>query len=247
MGVPKPPRPPLSQPATEEANGSKNKRKRGFNEYQQQQHNNNDTDNDDSEYEIEEEEEEEDDDEEVEVEVKPIGNAVRVSGEVGSILKNHFIGFELDALPYYLEDVVLVVPEGHRLDVKPSVAIIKDVTTIKNEGVTVTGQRLYRPETAKKENGDRWKSDEARELFYSFDKYEFPADNVMHKCQVHFVPSSKKIPSANNYPGFIVQKVYDSASKKLIDLTNTGYEEYKQHEIDVLIMKTLSRIPNLEW
>lgn len=126
------------------------------------------------------------------------------------------------------------------------VYVKQDITATQDGSITVTGQRFYRPELAEKENEENWKSSEARELFYSFDKDEFPAESVMHKCLVHFVPPNKKVPSAKDHPGFIVQKVYNSVSKRLNGLLDTGYEACQQNEINVLIQNTIYRIPNLE-
>ncbi|KAL0297648.1 UNVERIFIED_CONTAM: hypothetical protein Sradi_6816900 [Sesamum radiatum] len=53
------------------------------------------------------------------------------------------------------------------------------------------------------------------------------------------------IPSRQKHPGFIVQKVYDTEQRKLFKLTDKDYEENKQHEIDVLVQKTLARLGDL--
>jgi len=52
----------------------------------------------------------------------------------------------------------------------------------------ITGQWFYRPDEAEKKGGGSWKSIDNRELFYSFHHDEVPAESVMHKCVVHFVP-----------------------------------------------------------
>ncbi|KAL8196241.1 hypothetical protein R6Q57_025241 [Mikania cordata] len=183
-----------------------------------------------------------DDDEEVGSEnLKPIGNVVRVSG-VGRWKRHHFNGFEADGVCYQLEDTVLVVQS---MNTKPSVAIMKDISTTHDGRITVTGQRFYRLEFAENEEGVKWESTESRELFYSFDKAEFPADLVMHKCLVHFIPSNKEIPRAKDQPGFIVRKVYDSKYKELTELVDTGYDDCKQHQINVLLEKTIAKIPQL--
>ncbi|KAI3745864.1 hypothetical protein L6452_08275 [Arctium lappa] len=145
-----------------------------------------------------------------------------------------------------MEDTVLVSPEEYSMNLRPSVAIIRDITATDNGIVTVTGQRFYWPQMAKKETGGNWESGEARELFCSFDKSEFRADNVMHKCRVYFIPPNKKIPSSKEHPRFIVRKIYDAKSKKLFELLDTGYEDFRKHEIDVLVQKTITRIPDWE-
>ena len=109
----------------------------------------------------------------------------------------------------------------------------------------VTGQWFYRPEEAERKGGGSWQSRDTRELFYSFHRDEVPAESVMHKCVVHFVPVHKQLPNRKQHPGFIVQKVYDTVERKLWKLTDKDYEDNKQHEIDLLVQKTLSRLVDL--
>ena len=97
----------------------------------------------------------------------------------------------------------------------------------------VTGQWFYRPEEADRKGGGNWLSRDTRELFYSFHRDEVPAESVMHKCVVHFVPIHKQLPNRKQHPGFIVQKVYDTVDQKLWKLTDKDYEDNKQHEIDL--------------
>ncbi|XP_076887478.1 ASI1-immunoprecipitated protein 3-like [Bidens hawaiensis] len=126
---------------------------------------------------------------------------------------------------------------------KTSVAIIKDISATQDGRITVTGQRFYRLEVAVNKNGEKWESSESKELFYSFDKSEFLANNVMHKCRVHFIPPNKEIPCAKDQPGFIVRKIYDSKYKKLTELVDTCYDDAKQHEINLLLEKTIANAP----
>lgn len=109
----------------------------------------------------------------------------------------------------------------------------------------VNGQWFYRPEEAEKKNGGNWQSSDTRELFYSFHRDEVPAESVMHKCVVHFIPANKQIPSRKEHPGFIVRKVYDTTDKRLFKLTDKDYEDHMQHEIDLLVQKTMSRLGDL--
>lgn len=109
----------------------------------------------------------------------------------------------------------------------------------------VLGQWFYRPEEAEKKAGGNWQSRDTRELFYSFHRDEVPAESVMHKCLVHFVPLNKQLPNRKQNPGFIVQKVYDTQGRKLWKLTDRDYEEDKQHEIDLLVQKTIRRLGEL--
>lgn len=109
----------------------------------------------------------------------------------------------------------------------------------------VTGQWFYRPEEAEKRGGGNWESSDTRELFYSFHRDEVPAESVMHKCVVHFIPLNKQIPYRKQHPGFIVQRVYDTEQRRLFKLTDKDYEDNKQEEIDLLVQKTMSRLGDL--
>ncbi|KAJ0937391.1 putative BAH domain-containing protein [Helianthus annuus] len=211
-------------------------------------------------------EEDEEEDEEVGENVKPIGDIIRVSFIEG-YRRDHYYGFQANGASYELvsrfvfcpfgymilfvcvlelqEDVVLVVPDEVGINMKPSVAMIKDISATQDGMITVTGQRFYRLEVAVNENGKKWKSSESRELFYSFDKTEFSADLVLHKCRVHFIPPNKEIPRAKDHPGFIVRRVYDSKYKELTELLDTGYDDCKQHEINLLVEKTICQNPSI--
>ncbi|KAF3448565.1 hypothetical protein FNV43_RR09278 [Rhamnella rubrinervis] len=177
--------------------------------------------------------------------IEPIGDPVRVSGK-GRGRKNHYEAFEYDGIRYDLEDPVLLVPEEAKVQ-KPYVAIIKDITQslYKSGSMMVTGQWFYRPEEAELKGGSHYQSHDTRELFYSFHRDDVPAESVMHKCVVHFVPLHKQLPNRKQYPGFIVQKVYDTVERKLWKLTDKDYEDNKQHEIDLLVQKTMKRLVDL--
>ncbi|KAK4802204.1 hypothetical protein SAY86_000407 [Trapa natans] len=173
---------------------------------------------------------------------RPIGDPVGITGK-GRGRKEHYETFEYDGNCYELEDPVLIVPEEKNQ--KPYVAIIKDITQAKGKSLMVTGQWFYRPEEAEKKGGGSWPSNDTRELFYSFHRDDVPAESVMHKCVVHFVPKNKQLPNRKQNPGFIVQKVYDTVEKKMFKLTDKDYEDSKQHEIDLLVQKTMSCLGDL--
>ncbi|CAO2203637.1 unnamed protein product [Urochloa humidicola] len=193
----------------------------------------------------EEELQEEEPREEENTEAVPVGLPVRVTGK-GKKQKKHYNSFEYEGNTFELEDPVLLTPEDSNQ--KPYVAIIKDITETEGS-LNVTGQWFYRPEEADKKGGGSWVARDTRELFYSFHIDDVPAESVMHKCVVHFIPQHKKIPSRKQHPGFIVQKVYDAVEKKLWNLTDKDYEDNKQQEIDLLVKKTIDHIgqlPDLE-
>ncbi|CAA7399642.1 unnamed protein product [Spirodela intermedia] len=173
---------------------------------------------------------------------KPVGDVVKVSGK-GRKRKRHYAAFEYDGLQFELEDPVMLSPEAKNQ--KPYVAIIKDITQDTKGSMMVLGQWFYRPEEAEKKGGGTWQTRDTRELFYSFHLDEVPAESVMHRCVVHFVPLNKQLPVRSQHPGFIVQKVYDTVERKLWKLTDKDYEDGKQEEINVLVEKTKKRLGEL--
>ncbi|XP_056163398.1 uncharacterized protein LOC115693563 [Syzygium oleosum] len=204
---------------------------------------------------------EEEEEEEADEDVKPIGESVRSSGK-GTKWRSHYKAFEYDGNQYELEDTVLLVPEDKHE--KPYVAIIKvcikefyrycvrfnlqvfvDIAQTTTRCTMVTVQWFYRPEEAKKKGGGSWQSRDIRELFYSFHRDEVPADLVMHKCVVHYIPIHKQLPHRKQNPGFIVQQVYDTFKKKLWKLIDKDYKDKKQREIDLLLQKTFQRLGDL--
>ncbi|ONK64011.1 uncharacterized protein A4U43_C07F21190 [Asparagus officinalis] len=188
-----------------------------------------------------EEEEAEENVEEEDTQAVPIGDPIRVSGK-GKKRKTHYSSFEYEGNVFELEDPVLLSPESE--DEKPYVAIIKDIADSGN-GLMVTGQWFYRPEEAAKKGGGYYQARDTRELFYSFHLDDVPAESVMHRCIVHFVPLNKKLPVRSQHPGFIVQKVYDTVEKKLFKLTDKDYEDCKQDELNQLVNKTMERLGEL--
>ncbi|KAG9145120.1 hypothetical protein Leryth_008919 [Lithospermum erythrorhizon] len=185
---------------------------------------------------------EEEEIEEGEEVAKALGDVIRVSGK-GRFMRTHFNKFQYDGSQYQLEDSVLLAPEGECQ--KPYVAIIKDISVDHKGSINVMRQWFYRPEEAEKRGGGHWQSHDVRELFYSFHRDEGPAETVMHKCVVHFIPLNKQIPCRTEHPGFIVQKVYCTERRTLFKLTDKDYEDNKQEEIDLLVQKTMSRLGDL--
>lgn len=128
--------------------------------------------------------------------------------------------------------------------------ILDEQDIIETEGsLRISGQWFYRPEEAEIGEGKFCAARDTRELFYSFHIDDVPAESVMHKCIVHFIPQNKQIPARKKYPGFIVQNVYGAAEKKLWNITDKEYDENMQSQINILLKKTIDRIgelPNLE-
>ncbi|XP_048128387.1 uncharacterized protein LOC125312822 [Rhodamnia argentea] len=176
--------------------------------------------------------------------IKPIGEPFRFYGK-GRGRRCHYKAFESEGIQYALEDTVLVVPDETKQ--KPNVAIIKiyDIAQTSDGSIMVTRQRFYRPEEIENKGDGSWQPCDPREIFYSFRRDEIPAESVMHKCVVHFVPIHKQIPDRKENPGFIVQQVYDTIEKKLGKLTHKNYEGHKQLEIDILLQKSLRRLGDL--
>ncbi|KAF8099411.1 hypothetical protein N665_0244s0013 [Sinapis alba] len=173
---------------------------------------------------------------------KPVGEPVKVTGK-GKRRRTHYRQFEYGGKRYKLEESVMLNPEGNSQ--KPYIAIIKDITQKEDERMMILGQWFYRHEEAKKKNGGNWETNDTREVFYSFHFDEAPAESVMHRCVVYFIPPHKQLPKRKKNPGFVVRKVYDTDDKKLWKLTDKVYEVGKQYEIDLLLEKTMSRLGDL--
>ncbi|KAG5383994.1 hypothetical protein IGI04_035464 [Brassica rapa subsp. trilocularis] len=170
---------------------------------------------------------------------KPVGEPVKVTGR-----GTHYGQFEYGGNRYELEDSVLLHPEDDSLE--PYVAIIKDITKEQDGSMMILVQWFYRQEDAKKKDGGNWVVNDTRGRFYSFHRDEVPAESVMQRCVVNFVPAYKQLPSGR---GFIVRKVYDAVDKKLWKLTDKDYEVAKQREINLFVDKSLARLgdfPDLE-
>ncbi|KAL0684323.1 hypothetical protein Bca4012_051171 [Brassica carinata] len=170
---------------------------------------------------FEEEKETEEEEEEKPDDASPVGESVKVTGK-GKWRRTHFLQFEYDGNKYNL-----------------------DITQTKYGSMMILGQWFYRPEEAEKKGGGNWQSSDTRELFYIFHRDEVPAESVMHRCVVYFVPAHKQLPKRKVNPGFVVRKVYDTVEKKLWKLTDKDYEDTKQHEIDLLVEKSMSRLGDL--
>uniref|UniRef100_A0A1D1ZLX8 Protein polybromo-1 n=1 Tax=Anthurium amnicola TaxID=1678845 RepID=A0A1D1ZLX8_9ARAE len=184
----------------------------------------------------------EDGDDEDDGDAKPVGDVIWVQGE-GDRRKEYYATFDFNGDQYQLGDSVLISPED--AEQKPGVAIIREITRDSEGNVMVTGQLFYRPEEAAKKGSGNWQVEDTRELFYTFSHDELPAESVMHKCVVHFVPPRKQLPSRAEHPGFIVRKVYDTNRRRLWKITDKDYEDDKQHEISLLIEKTRERLGEL--
>ncbi|KAK6137481.1 hypothetical protein DH2020_028734 [Rehmannia glutinosa] len=185
-------------------------------------------------------------DEQEDLEAQPLGDVVRVSGK-GRGRRKHYGSFEYDGLQYQLNHMFSCCYPGpsSKMELKVLDFNTSDIAKTCEGAMMVTGQWFYRPEEAEKKGGGNWQSRDTRELFYSFHRDEVPAESVMHKCVVHFIPLNKQIPRRKEHPGFIVQKVYDTEQRRLFKLTDKDYEDNKQHEIDLLVQKTLARLGDL--
>ncbi|PWA51825.1 bromo adjacent homology (BAH) domain protein [Artemisia annua] len=138
------------------------------------------------------------------------------------------------------KDTVLLAHDSQGHISKPWVAIIKDITRMQNGNIMVSAQWFYRPSDIF--IGKYMKSFDTRDLFYSFHKDEVHAETIMHKCIIHFITEKSHIPRRKKYPGFIVQKVYNPDTKRLIELTNKDFLPDMKDEINNLVQKTMSHL-----
>ncbi|PWA89336.1 bromo adjacent homology (BAH) domain protein [Artemisia annua] len=170
---------------------------------------------------------------------KAIGNVVRISGE-GANTRRHYNAFDFCGHAYKIKDTVLLAKNSRGRMVKPWVAIIKDITRTQNGNIMVSAQWFYRPSEIF--IGKKMESFDTRELFYSFHKDEVHAETIMHKCKIHFITEKSHIPRRKKYPGFIVQKVYNPNTKRLIKITNKDFLPDMKTEINDLVQKTMSHL-----
>ncbi|XP_071695867.1 protein REPRESSOR OF VERNALIZATION 1-like [Rutidosis leptorrhynchoides] len=169
---------------------------------------------------------------------RPYGDVVRTSG-AGNEQKKHFNALTLSGKTYELEDTVLIVNVS--MQVKPFVAIIRDIYETDDGKLWLYAQWFYRPEDIENIVKDV-ETIGARELYYSFHKNEVPAEWIAHKCVVHVIPENIDVPNRKQHPGFVVQKLYNPNSNKLMKLQDDSYIQYLQDEIDQLINKTMRRL-----
>ncbi|CAI9099654.1 OLC1v1036508C1 [Oldenlandia corymbosa var. corymbosa] len=179
---------------------------------------------------------------EEEEEALPIGVKIRSLG-TGSERIYHYEAFTYNGNSFHIDDPVYLVPDEP--NGKPRVAIIKSIAQKPDQKLVVTGRMLYRPGEAQRANFGCWKPRSNREVFYSFHLEEFPAERVMHKIVLHFIPRNKQIPLRVQHPGLIVQSIYDTELKRLYNLRERSLGERRQNEIDLLIQNTTSRLGDL--
>lgn len=106
----------------------------------------------------------------------------------------------------------------------------------------LSAQWFYRPEDVQSKRCKNVGENGARELYYSFHKNEVPAESILHKCSIHFIPEEYPLPPRKRNPGFIVQRVYDPNGKRLYKLNHNDYLPEMKQEIDLLIQKTMRNL-----
>ncbi|PWA87270.1 bromo adjacent homology (BAH) domain protein [Artemisia annua] len=170
---------------------------------------------------------------------KPIGVVLRISGD-GENMRSPYNALDFCGHTYKIKDTVLLAHDSHGQMNKPWVVIIKDITGMKNGNIMIYVQWFYRPSEIF--IGKNMESFDTRELFNSFHKDEVHAETIMHKCIIHFITEKSQIPLRKKYPGFIVQKVYNPNTKRLIKLTNKDFLPNMKSEIEELVLKTTSHL-----
>ncbi|CAM8941108.1 unnamed protein product [Rhodiola kirilowii] len=165
----------------------------------------------------EDDEDEEEEEEDVEDRPKPIGSSIG-SADKGCEL---YFAFESDGKVYELEDAVMLAPEDGEL--RPGVAIIKEIRQAVNGKISVILRWLYRPEEVNIKDDPRWLLYNTRELLLTDHKEEVPVATILYKCVVHFLPSHKQLPNRRVHPGFVVQHFYDHLKQRVFGITDEGY------------------------
>ncbi|CAE6075010.1 unnamed protein product [Arabidopsis arenosa] len=174
---------------------------------------------------------------------KSIGKPIKFTGKGGN-KKCHYKIFEFHGKQYRLEDFVELVPENPNQ--KEYIAIIKDIYIREKDGLMkLVVQWFYRKEDIEEKDVGNWKSEDSREIFFSFHYDEVFAESVKYKCAVYFVPDDKQIPNRIQPSSFIVQMVYDNINKEMMKFSDESFDEEQKFEIDILVAKTISRIGDL--
>ncbi|KAG7559593.1 Bromo adjacent homology (BAH) domain [Arabidopsis thaliana x Arabidopsis arenosa] len=174
---------------------------------------------------------------------KSIGKPIKFTGKGGN-KKCHYETFEFHGKEYRLEDFVELVPENPNQ--KEYIAIIKDIYIREKDGlVKMLVQWFYRREDIEEKDVGEWKSEDSREIFFSFHYDEVFAESAKYKCHVYFVPDDKQVPNRIQPSGFIVQMVYDNINKEMMKFSDESFDEEQKFEIDILVAKTISRIGDL--
>jgi hypothetical protein len=81
---------------------------------------------------------------------------------------------------------------------------------------------LYRPADVKLAKGVVLEA-EPNEIFYSFHKDDILAASLLHPCKVAFLRKGVELPSGVS--SFVCRRVYDTASKCLLWLTDPDYTD----------------------
>ncbi|XP_044481210.1 uncharacterized protein LOC123207800 [Mangifera indica] len=119
-------------------------------------------------------------------------------------------------------------------DSPPFIGIIRSVTAIEENKLTLSVTWLYRPAEVKLGKGPLEAA--PNEIFYSFHKDEIPAASLLHPCKVAFLPKGVELPSGIG--SFVCRKVYDITKQCLWWLTDKDFMTDRQEEIDQLLHKT---------
>ncbi|KAK6928233.1 Bromo adjacent homology (BAH) domain [Dillenia turbinata] len=120
-------------------------------------------------------------------------------------------------------------------DLPPFIGIIRKLTQVKEEGLKLGVNWLYRPADVKLGKGSTLEA-APNEVFYSFHKDEIPAASLLHPCKVAFLRKGVELPSGIS--SFVCRRVYDIESKCLWWLTDKDYINEWQEEVDQLLDKT---------
>ncbi|GAQ80345.1 Bromo-adjacent homology domain containing protein [Klebsormidium nitens] len=151
--------------------------------------------------------------------------------------------FEYEGTEFKSLDTVTLNPDEGSPDT-PYFALIKDIWKEEEDEVYMTIQWFYRPDEAKRRNGELYPIRRKNELFYSFHMDDVPAGSVFHKVPIHVIrhtKSSAGIPESE----YFVHRVYDNERKKLRDLEDEEFEDPDKIIIGMLIGRAEAALGDL--
>ncbi|KAL5582468.1 hypothetical protein UlMin_014910 [Ulmus minor] len=121
-------------------------------------------------------------------------------------------------------------------DSPPFIGIIRKLTLVKEDPVSLGVNWLYRPAEIRLAKGALFEAAAPNEVFYSFHQDEIPAASLLHPCKVAFLRKGVELPSGIS--SFVCRRVYDTENKCLWWLTDKDYINERQEEVDHLLDKT---------
>eukprot|EP00252_Welwitschia_mirabilis_P008859 TRINITY_DN2109_c1_g4_i1.p1 TRINITY_DN2109_c1_g4~~TRINITY_DN2109_c1_g4_i1.p1 ORF type:complete len:1674 (+),score=411.28 TRINITY_DN2109_c1_g4_i1:207-5228(+) len=117
----------------------------------------------------------------------------------------------------------------------PLIGLIRRLTADKDRKVNLSVNWLYRAGDIKLGKGVALEA-APNEVFYSFHRDDILSDSLLHPCKIAFLEKGVELPAGVS--SFVCRRVYDQKAKRLWWLTELGYRDEQQEELDKLLYKT---------